>query len=188
MIGNDVINIYTLDEKSYKRNRLTIIESIFKSNGIDGKLDKDKLGKPRILGANFCISISHSERSVFIALSKKKIGIDAEVINKIKCAEDKTRIIDRSYLKFDMQNFSNHFLLIWTIKESFVKYCGIGLRFDLKEIHIDDYDQQNNFFVTWGRESAYCKVLEINNHFIAICTKDKIKKIELKEGDMSYVY
>ena len=69
--------------------------------------------------------------------SKNKIGVDIERKNNNerileRCFNEK----EKKYIKqsHDYERMMNNYTKTWTIKESYIKYLGIGLRYGMKKI------------------------------------------------------
>lgn len=87
-------------------------------------------GKPYFADNSWYFSISHSKRHVFCALSRRRIGIDAEerdrVVNpalaeKILSANEYAR-----YIRAEDKSLA--LLRLWVLKEAAAKATGEGLR------------------------------------------------------------
>ena len=128
-------------------------------------------GKPEVYGAGMEFGISHSENWVTCAFSKEKIGIDIE---KKKYNE---RIMERcfntteiEYIKtsHNRETMINNYTKTWTIKESYIKYLGIGLKYGMKRFLIN-YDEGRIEDTT---DPAFFFSEEFDSdYFLSICTK-----------------
>lgn len=132
--------------------------------------------------SNLNFSISHSQNLIVVSFSKKKIGIDIEIIqnppfcliNDIFHSVECEYINDINYLK------AIRFFEVWTRKEAFGKYHKVGLCYDLKNFNTLSKNERNNFYtVKYGDYilSVYSQNIssiefinitesEINNYFI----------------------
>lgn len=82
-------------------------------------------GKPKLVGSDLFISLSHSHEGVVAAVSETPVGIDIE---KIKPINDK--LIDyvcnkseKEYVLSEAEGREYRFLTVWTAKEAFFKKC-----------------------------------------------------------------
>ncbi len=89
-------------------------------------------GKPYCSNADVHFSISHSADKVICAVSDKPVGADIELIRKINFrAAD--RFATNEEKKYIDQNTEN-FFRIWTLKEAYFKCIGSGLNSKIKNI------------------------------------------------------
>lgn len=100
------------------------------------EVDFDKYGKPFLLSINPCsFSISHSKDYVVLALSDKLVGVDIEWMGD----REYISLAERFFAKEEMlflntlpyQEQKETFYQLWTLKESYVKALGLGLRISL---------------------------------------------------------
>lgn len=103
-------------------NRCGISES-------DVKIERTKLGKPYVLDLPCHFSISHSGDYVFCALSEQVLGIDAEQIREMDLSfaadafsEEEVRLLSSE----SGAAKTRLFFALWTLKESYVKWLGMG--------------------------------------------------------------
>ena len=89
------------------------------------KIIRDEKGKPHIEGAELYISISHSQSVAAVALSKKPVGIDIQVIS-----EENKKITERFFTDDEKEKIKNAdskkeaFTAVWTVKEANFKLYG----------------------------------------------------------------
>ena len=87
-------------------------------------------GKPYFEGDPIRFSISHTKRHVFVALSEKPIGIDAEEADR----EVNLRLAEKILSPAEQQRYAAAadkraaLLKLWVLKEAWVKLTGEGLR------------------------------------------------------------
>lgn len=114
----------------------------------------NNFGKPYIINSEYFFNISHSYDCAACAISLFNIGLDVEKIRQI----DKRKISilcnrtlsDDEKKVLDENNLAYSFLKIWTIKESYLKLLGIGLKYDLK-----------NFFIDFSKGTVYYRDYDI---------------------------
>ena len=114
-----------------------ILENGHTSNNESDNLSVNRYGKPIDL-KNRCadFSISYTTSHTFVAISSSgQVGIDAEMIDLIDipsyelfCTEDEAEYIEHS------RNKTASFYEIWTLKEAYLKYLGVGLTQSLQSI------------------------------------------------------
>lgn len=106
----------------------------------DLTVKRDKNNKPYVestIGLKF--NISHTDGLVLLAFFKREVGVDVEKINYKFEFKD---ILENCFTKYEIINIDNNiisFYRYWTAKEAYLKYDGIGLIRNLKEIEIISY-------------------------------------------------
>lgn len=113
-------------------------------------------GKPLLKDySTFNFNISHSDDFVVCAIDNKPIGIDIEKIKQIEYEEIAKNFFSVSEVNYiinkDFDHKLNRFYEIWTLKESFIKCCGQGLKIPLKSFSIG-IDKYENIKVTIDNE------------------------------------
>ena len=105
---------------------------------------KNKYGKKYLKTNELYFNISNKDNITVIAISDKEIGIDIEsikynssILNTICTESEEDNFINNSYQKENILNSfdkENDFTKMWTMKESYVKMLGMGLKYDLKKV------------------------------------------------------
>lgn len=87
------------------------------------------LGSPVLKGCPLFISISHSRSVVVVALSNDPVGLDIEYIKNYEEVINLFRKSEQYYINTaeNLAGISKRFAQIWTSKEGYLKYLGIGL-------------------------------------------------------------
>ena len=116
-------------------------------------------GKPYFPDSPWHFSISHTRKRVFCALSRKKVGIDAEELDRdihLKLADKILSPAERA--QFDAAEEKRRALLtFWVLKEASVKLAETGLR---------GYPNHTNFSLDDPR------VQERNGCLVAVLTEE----------------
>lgn len=120
--------------------------------------------KPYLKGLFY--NVSHSKGRIAIAISESEVGIDiqkyTEVIEKVK----------PKY--YSLLDFEQNLLRMWVIKESYLKYIGIGLTNDLFNVRINE-----NYVSYLDEEKAYYSCIDLDdNYALSICSSE-LKDIEI---------
>ena len=124
-------------------------------------LCKDSKGKPYLENIKDCISISHSDEYVVVAISESTIGVDIQRIcyrENILCLFADNELVESATL----------FTRLWTIKESYAKYLGTGLT---KEILKKDFSKYMNDELFIYDKKHFC-VKEIDDFICTSCAND----------------
>lgn len=121
--------------------------------------------KPVLLSdINYNFNFSHTHNAILCGISySKNIGVDIEKLRKIP-----SEIIDSSFhldeKKHVLASKSPEiaFYEIWTQKEAYTKYLGIGLNDDLASLNTKHPKLQSHF-LTWKYNEYICSTFSNNN-------------------------
>ena len=128
-------------------------------------------------------NISHSETMAAAAFSDGKIGIDIEKIKDADLKIAKRFFAEEEYKYLgrftDKEKQNREFYRLWTLKESFMKVTGLGLKLPLNQfcINIDEngvsvkYDNAEKDYFFY----EYC----IKGYCISVCSENEIKKPDI---------
>lgn len=111
----------------------TVIKDYFKTRGrsCPGNLTykrKGEFGKPFIEELpELSFSISHSGKWWFCAVSETEVGLDVQELRAVKQEKLARRFFHPDEISWMETYGFEHFTRIWTYKESYVKYTGLGL-------------------------------------------------------------
>ena len=128
-------------------------------------------GKPLIDGLEF--SLSHSGNLVVCAVSDQPVGCDVEEIREAPKGVAKRYFSsgEQLYLsRFAGEEYDKVFFQLWTMKESYVKMTGEGLRvpFDAYEVVPEDSAQ----VMRDGKiQACYLSTMDLQGHIISICAE-----------------
>ena len=156
-----------------------IINKILNENNIDiNSIYYGSNGKPYVDKIFF--NAAHSGNFAFGVSSDKEIGCDVEIIKKPRLDVAKRFFTENEYnYIIHSENTSNTFYKLWTIKESYIKQSGEGLRTPLNSFEINISD--NDISITENNIAKDCFVtqFEFDNHSFAICSYEQPpRKIE----------
>lgn len=131
-----------------------------------------KNGKPEIEGLHF--NISHSDNFVICSVSENPVGCDIEKIRSVKSGFEKRFFTQNevAYLeKFSCEEKINQFFRLWTMKESYMKFTGEGMKLALNRIEFV-FDDSIKVF----RDGILCdcnfKEYEFLGYKISVCAKE----------------
>ncbi|RBP02129.1 4'-phosphopantetheinyl transferase superfamily protein [Rossellomorea aquimaris] len=138
------------------------------------KIFRNKYGKPYLNIDNLHYNISHAGDWVVCCIDKKSVGVDIEQVIDIDIEIIKEQFHTKE-IEFLNSNSNNlkEFYRIWTVKESFVKYTGLGLSLSFKSFYVE-FAQKN--VITIGYED--------NLAFPTINNKIKIQSLILDSNYM----
>ena len=124
---------------------------------------------------NIHFNLSHSGRMVACAISDMEVGADIEYVDREIDLDIAKHYFFNSEYESIMRssNPSNEFFRYWVLKESYMKYTGLGfnLKLDEFEILIGDEiklkDDKNNLKFS---------LFDVENYKLAACSKYDVKK------------
>lgn len=142
----------------------------------------DANGKPFANG--ICFNLSHTEGLVICAVSKEEIGCDVE---KIKPAPGKAA--ERYFTKNEAESlrqcgpdhYDEAFTRLWTMKESYMKMTGEGMRLALNQFEIS-MEKEGIFVYRDGvRQPCRIKEYDYEGYQISVCAGEAVfgEKIEV---------
>ena len=134
----------------------------------------DKYGKAYISNyENIYFNLSHSGKLVSCAISDMEIGVDVEYNDpSIDLNIAKHYFYNSEYENImKSKNPSNEFFKYWALKESYMKYTGLGfnLPLDSFEIIIDDEITLKN------KKQLKFNLFDIGDYKLATCCKYTVK-------------
>lgn len=150
-----------------------LLQKILLQNNLnlqDVKFGNNK--KPEIDGIFF--NISHSDNFVICSVSENPVGCDIEKIRSVKSGFEKRFFTQNevAYLeKFSCEEKLNQFFRLWTMKESYMKFTGEGMKLALNRIEfVLDYS------IKVFRDGILCdcnfKEYEFLGYKISVCAKE----------------
>ena len=113
--------------------------------GMKLEIDPDKYGKPHMINApGVHFNTSHSGDLVVCAINDEPVGVDIEVIRAPKpdVAKRFFRSDEYEYITSGADAPDVAFFRIWTMKESYVKWLGKGLRARLDSFSVFEIQRQ----------------------------------------------
>lgn len=137
-----------------------LLADILTQRGISMEtLHTEDNGKPVADGVHF--NLAHSGNMVICAVGNRQVGCDIEQLKSVSTTMGVRIFSDaerRRLAQLSKEAYLREFYRIWTMKESYVKMTGIGLRVPLDTLEIKD---------------CYLKEYSIPGYQIAVCAKEK---------------
>jgi len=128
------------------------------------------------LGAHpLFFNLSHAQDFVICAVSNKQVGIDIEKRQPRDFQLFTTVWSEKEKIQYDLcDNLS--FYRLWTAKESYVKYLGVGLSACLTEISV----RKDGSIMDYQRLSAaHLEYVNVHEDYVcAVCGEDRIESVE----------
>ena len=140
---------------------------------------RDDLGKPYLKEGTLQFNLSHSGEYLAIAISESPVGIDIQGPKTIREGTFKKVVQPQEAVLIGSER-ERDFLRLWTLKESFVKAEGKGLRIPLKDYY---FEKENGcYFVNYdGQRAAWTFNIEetlVADYFVSVCgLEDEIQWI-----------
>lgn len=150
---------------------LMLQKVLFQNNLTPQNIKYGQNGKPEIEGLHF--NISHSKNFVICSVSENPVGCDIEKIRSIKSGFEKRFFTQNevSYLdKFSGEEKLKQFFRLWTMKESYMKFTGDGMKLALNRFEVIIEDSVKVF-----RDGilipCFIKEYEFLDYCISICAQ-----------------
>lgn len=142
-------------------------------------------GKPELEGIYF--NLSHSHNTVVCAVGEKPIGCDVEKERGSKTKKLAERFFCETEITY-LQTHKEEFFRLWTIKESYVKMTGEGLRLPLNQFEVR-FEERTKIYRDARECDCYVKEYEIPGYRLSVCSKEsefatRFERVSLaKNGD-----
>ena len=173
------------DKKLSSGVYLLLKKMLDEENIDDPIIETEKDGKPYISNYdNIHFNVSHAGRMVACAISDEEIGIDIEKIDPLidmKIAQ--TFFYNSEYENIKKSdNRVDQFFKYWVLKESYMKYTGLGFQLDLDkfEIVISDGEtkvKNQNPELKENEDEVKFSYFDLNQYKLAICSENEADEI-----------
>lgn len=134
-------------------------------------------GKPEIEGV--CFNLSHSKNMVICAVGDKKVGCDIEQISKAP-----EKVANRFFTETEREHLSRYlgeeknkeFYRLWTMKESYMKMTGEGMRLPLNQFEVH-FGEKIEIYRDGSLQDCFVKEYEFiqdegTKYQISVCAKE----------------
>ena len=149
-----------------------MLQKVLSQNNLNPQNIKyGKNGKPEISGLHF--NISHAENFVICSVSENPVGCDIEKIRSIKSGFEKRFFTQNEvcYLdKFSGEENLKQFFRLWTMKESYMKFTGEGMKLALNRFEFIIEDSVK-VFRDGILTSCFIKEYEFLDYCISVCSE-----------------
>ncbi len=137
----------------------------------------NKYGKPYLRNENIYFNLSHSENYAMCAVSDNPVGCDVETIRANVNTEIAKRFFCRKEFEFlnsikDSAEKDKAFILLWTLKESYIKAIGKGLSAKLDDFCLDISRNKRCFRQIIDSKTYFFKSFELQDAFASVCSED----------------
>ncbi len=151
-----------------------LLKKVLERYGLsDEQIVVDDNGKPYIEGVHF--NLSHTKGMAICAIGEKPVGCDIEYQKDVTEAVAKRYFSEKEndYLRsFEGTDYHKVFLRIWTMRESYIKMTGEGLRVPFKQYEILKEDSAFGVYRDGKREACQLKEYKISGYQVTVCTED----------------
>lgn len=176
---------YTGDYRNYQRELADKIldvglKDMFQIDGTGKVIERTTYGKPYLKGQEqYHFNISNTDGMVICGISDVEIGVDTEREKSFrkgilkKCATS----LERKYILGGQETEQeSRFFQLWTLKESYVKMTGEGLRSPLLEVEFkfEREKESENTKIICSKAGSFYQYQE-NGYWISLCAREKVK-------------
>lgn len=134
---------------------------------------EDEKGKPQVEGIHF--NLSHTNGMAICAAGGKCVGCDIERIKEVSesVANRYFSEKEKHYLRaVEEKHYCQEFFRIWTMRESYMKMTGEGLRVPFDQYEICREEKHFAVYRDGKREGCQLKEYEILGYQVTVCTED----------------
>lgn len=130
--------------------------------------------KPFVSNSTVCFNISHSGDYVLLATDHEEVGADIEMVDPVhlKLSEHIFVPEELAWIKSDPLN---RFFMFWTLKESVMKQCGLGLL--LKPDSFSVMPLLDGKSIDINGRALFAATTYIDRHYISVCTPHPIEAL-----------
>lgn len=160
-----------------------MLNFIFAENGIAAPaVLTGENGKPYLESGELFFNISHSGEYVLCAVSKTPTGCDIEKEDAVNLNLVKRFFDEAEYntlISAGEKEQKELFYRFWTLKESFIKAVGLGMKLPLNKFRINLSDKIS-VVSDYDKPYSFSEFGVIEGYRIAVCTESEKIKAELK--------
>ena len=175
----DKIDFFRFEkDKKLSAGAYLLLKKLLLEKNITNPLFKiEKYGKAYISNfENIYFNLSHSSKMVLCAISDREVGVDIEYIDhEIDLNIAKHYFYNKEYESImNSQNPADEFFKYWVLKESYMKYTGLGmnLKLDSFEIKIEDKIELKN-----DDEGLKFNLFNLENYKIGIASHYEVSDL-----------
>lgn len=174
-----VDNFKFLKDKKLSEGAYLLLKKLLDEEDIASPIFRTgKYGKAYVANfENVYFNISHSGNFVACAISDGEVGVDIEYSDPaIDLNIAKQYFFNTEYENImKSENSSEEFFRYWVLKESYMKYTGLGFNIGLDEFEIminDEIKLKND------KNDLKFNLFDIDDYKLAICSKYPVKNAE----------
>ena len=175
----DKIDFFRFEkDKKLSAGAYLLLKKLLLEENITNPLFKiEEYGKAYISNfENIYFNLSHSGKMVLCAISDREVGVDIEYIDhEIDLSIAQHYFYNKEYESImNSQNPADEFFKYWVLKESYMKYTGLGmnLKLDSFEIKIEDKIELKN-----DDEGLKFNLFNLENYKIGIASHYEVSDL-----------
>lgn len=171
-----MIRVYLRQWGKEKKSWQPVLEEILERDyGLtEIRIRRDAYGKPFLEGNRLYFNISHSGDYLAAAVSEQPVGIDIEGMRPVREGMYR-KVVRQMEQELIGSEREKDFIRLWTLKESFTKAEGQGLRIPLKEYYFRR--EKDGMRVYYQGEKApwlfYVDEAAADGYIVSVCGLDK---------------
>lgn len=153
---------------------------------------KNDYGKPYIAGYPIYYNISHAGRWVVCAINSQEVGIDVEEIKEVNYGIAERFFNPNEYMELMKKEVESsridYFYRIWTLKECYIKWTGMGLSRGLKSFQ-HYYDGEKLYFIDENRriEPFFKEYFIDEGYKLSVCSEENEFENEVRRLDINKI-
>lgn len=153
-----------------------LLKKALELNGIkEYEMESDENGKPFLAGmASVRFNLSHSDERVMCVVSDQDTGCDVEKMRDSDYKIAKHFFTDEECKMLEEKEGEERkelFFRLWTLKESFMKATGLGMKLSLKDFSFTIKEDQIIVCQKVNREQYYFKEYDLKDGYkYAVCS------------------
>lgn len=130
------------------------------NNVLNKEIVIGEFGKPSLKSNELYFNLSHSGEYVVCGVSSSSLGVDIEQVR-----ESNELVVRKCFSPSEQEYVKDNdtFTKVWTLKESYIKYLGTGLKTKL-----DSFETISNGHVSFIDNLVFTTVL-FDNYYLSIC-------------------
>ena len=151
-----------------------LLNKVFSLYGVEPEtLQKDVQGKPVVEGLHF--NLSHTGGLVACVVSDCPVGCDVEKIKQAPkgIAERFFHLNEKQYLERRIEDYEKQFFRLWTMKESYLKMTGEGLRVPMQDFEVR-IESDMAILRNGEKQPCFLKEYHVPNYQISVCAQEEV--------------
>ena len=164
-----------------------LLKKALAQNGIhEYEIETAENGKPYLKGEeSVYFNLSHSEERVMCVISDREVGCDVEQVRETDYKVAKHFFTTKEYEQIERcgegeengmsaateAEKMDRFFRLWTLKESFMKAVGLGMKLSLKDFYFMIEEEQIRVYQNVNREQYYFREYNLKDGYrYAVCS------------------
>lgn len=170
-----------IDSKAFEKDKILslaaelILKKALSAEGINEfRIHCGDNGKPYAVGEKIRFNLSHSGTRVMCAVSESDVGCDVETVTNINLKIAQRYFCEEEYLTImsaaSEEEKLERFFRLWTLKESFIKATGYGMKIPLTSFKIGLCEDKATICQSLNQNQYFFKEYNLNDGYkYAVC-------------------